>query len=210
MLTSTDKDDGGVSGSNGGNGTTTSGSTIGLCDDNGTKIGSLLESSGLGFSSLTDRRIENHNGLVRRNGVLDLYHLIEKVLLLPVTTRSIDDDDLELFLLELVDTLLCDLDGIGLGQATVVWDLCFDSILLELIEGTGTESIGANQGSLEASGLVPAGELGTSGGFTGTLQTNEHDDIGLALLGVVWLGMRIHELDEFVVDSLRCISINLW
>ena len=202
MFTGTDEDDGGVRGCNGRNGATTSGSTVSLRDDDGTIVGSLLEGSRLGLGSLTDGRIEDHDGLVRRHSLLDLDHLVKEILLLSVTTGGINNDDFELFLFEFVDTFSCDNDGIGLGQTTIVGDLGLGRILLELIEGTGTEGIGANEGSLEASCLVPAGELGTSGGLTSTLETDKHDNVGLALLGLVGGGVGIDELDEFVKDGL--------
>ncbi|THY32035.1 Rrp15p-domain-containing protein [Aureobasidium pullulans] len=202
VFTSTDKDDGCMGSGDSRDGTTTGGSTISLCDDDGTVVGSLLEGSRLSLGGLTDGRIEDHDGLVRRDGLLNLDHLIKKVLLLSVTTRGIDDDDLELLLLELFDTFASDNDGVGLGQTTIVGDLCFGSILLQLVEGTSTEGIGANQGSLEASRLVPAGELGTSSCFTGTLETDEHDDIGFALLGLIRGIVGIDKLDEFIKDGL--------
>lgn len=87
-------------------------------------------------------------------------------------------------------------------MATIVRDLGLGGILLQLVEGTCTESIGTHQTCLESSSLVPSGQLGTCCRLTSTLQTNKHDDIGLALARLEGFGMRVDELDEFIENGL--------
>ena len=176
--------------------------TVCLRDDDGSKIRSLLERLCLRLGLLTYRGVEHHDRLVRLDGLLDIHHLLEQGRLLSMSTGGIDDDDLEALLLKLVNTFAGDLGGVCLGQGTVVGDLGFGGILFQLIKGTGSERVGTNEAGSEASRLVMSGELGTCRRLTGTLQTDEHDDIGLALLGLERLGMGVNELDEFIEDGL--------
>jgi hypothetical protein len=43
-----------------------------------------------------------------------------------------------------------------------------------------------------------SGQFRTCCSFASTLEADEHDDIRLALLGLVWLGMGVNEGDKVV------------
>lgn len=45
-------------------------------------------------------------------------------------------------------------------------------------------------------------ETAANNALTCTLQTNEHEDIRLPLLGLVWLVLGIEQIRKFVEDSL--------
>lgn len=132
----------------------------------------------------------------------DLLHLFEEGSLLLVTTAGVDDDDLIALLLELLHALLGDLDGIGLGVAAVEGDLGLGGVLLELIERTGTEGVGAHEAGLPALPLVVVGQLGDGGGLASTLESYEHDDIGLALDQLVGLLAGINQSTELIEHGL--------
>ena len=119
-----------------------------------------------------------------------------------MATGCIDDDDLKVFLLELFHTLVGQLDRVRFRVATIVRDVGLGGVLLELIKGTGTERVSADHRSLPALALVLDGKLGHRRGLTATLETDKHDDIGLALLGLVRLNAGINKLAELVKDSL--------
>jgi hypothetical protein len=85
---------------------------------------------------------------------------------------------------------------------SIVWYLGLRCVLLELIKRTGAEGIGAYETSFEAASLVPAGEFCAGGCLSGTLETDEHDDVCFAFLGLEGFGVRVDELDEFVEDGL--------
>ena len=79
-----------------------------------------------------------------------------------MSTAGIDYDDLELLLLELLDAIPCDHYGIRLCERSIVRDLCFRSILFQLIERTSSECIGAYKTRFETSRLVPSRKLGAT------------------------------------------------
>ena len=118
--------------------------SIRLGDDDGSEIGSIFESFTLSFGLLSDTRIQHHDGLIGLDGSLDLHHLVEEVLFLPMSTAGVDDDDLELLLFELIDAILGHDDRIRLRQRAVVWDLGLGGILFQLIERAGSKGIRAH------------------------------------------------------------------
>lgn len=61
-----------------------------------------------------------------------------------MSSGSIHNDDFIILLSEKSDTFFSDLYGIGLCAITVEGTLNFSRILLELLEGTGTECIGTH------------------------------------------------------------------
>ena len=201
VLACAEEDDGRVGCGDGGDGASARGGTVRLGEDNGSKVSGLLERAGLRFCGLADGGVQDHDRLVGLHRLLDLHHLVEEVLLLPVPTRRIHNDDLEALLLELVHALLRHRHGVRLRVASKVGDLGARRVLLELVEGTGAEGVGAHEAGLEAARRVPPRELGARGGFAGTLQADEHDDVGLALARLEGLGVRVDELDELVVDG---------
>jgi len=102
-----------------------------------------------------------------------------------VTTRSIDYDNFIFLVLEKVHTLFCDLDRVSLSLMPKEWALDFGCIHLELLEGTGTECISANQTHTPSLLHVVICELCASGGLTRPLKTDKHDNIRAALLELV-------------------------
>ncbi|KAI6747696.1 hypothetical protein HG531_008238 [Fusarium graminearum] len=94
-----------------------------------------------------------------------------------------------------------DFGGISLGEGTIVGNLGLGSVLLQLIKSTGSEGVGTDQTSLEASRLVVSRELCTGRCLSGTLETDKHDDIALALLWSERFGVGIDEFDEFIEDG---------
>ena len=83
-----------------------------------------------------------------------------------------------------------------------IWDFGFCGVLFELVEGAGAEGICADETGFEAPGLVPAGEFGAGCGLSGTLEADEHDDLGFAFAGFEGFGVGVYEFDEFVEDGL--------
>ena len=88
-------------------------------------------------------------------------------------TGSIDDDDIESFLLELCYTLCSDGDGIGFSVGTEVCDLGFCSRLSCLVEGTSTEGVSTDDARFEASFLIIDGEFCAGRSFTVTLNDRQ-------------------------------------
>jgi len=118
--------------------------TIHLCHNYRTKISAIFEGKTLSLSSLTNASVEDEYSHVRLHSFPDLHHLLEKFRFLFMPTRRINNDYVEPLLLELCDTLRCDRDWICFGVGTEVCDLCFGSRLSGLVEGTGTESVSAD------------------------------------------------------------------
>lgn len=117
--------------------------TVELGDDDGTKVGGLLESARLSFGGLscgktgrrlarrqdeqvgdtaerTDGTVQHENAHVGLHSLANLHHLLEELALLTMATRSVDDDDLEALRAELGNTSESDGDGIRLGVAVAM------------------------------------------------------------------------------------------
>ena len=77
VLARADEHDRGVCGGDGGDGATPCSGAVRLGDDDGSEVGRLFECPALCFGLLADARVENHDCLVRLDGVLDLHHLFE-------------------------------------------------------------------------------------------------------------------------------------
>lgn len=75
---------------------------------------------------------------------VDLFHLLEQTALLLVTATRVDDDDLIFLFPELSNAILCDTDRIRLSVTTVERNAQLRRILLQLVEGPGTECICTN------------------------------------------------------------------
>src|SRR4051794_25549257 len=94
--------------------------TVRLGDDDSSKVSRLFECTSLCLCRLTDGCIQYHDSLIRLDYILNLYHFIEQVLLLPVSPRCINNDNLEALFLEFLHTLACDNDWICLCVTAVI------------------------------------------------------------------------------------------
>ena len=161
-------------------------------------------------ASLTYAAIHDENSSVRGNYCSDLLHLLEKRCLLLVSTRGIDDNDLKLLLLEEVDTLFSDLDRVSLLLVAEEGTLDLGGIHLELLESTSSESVCADETYAPALFHVMICEFGTSCCFTRSLQTDEHDNVGLALLELIGLVLALKHhrklLDHSLLDEFAHVQ----
>ena len=89
-------------------------------------------------------------------------------------------------------------DQISFSIATIKWDASFSSILLDLIIGTSTEGICANQGRFPTFFLVIICQFCTRRGLSRTLQTDKHDYVGFSSLRLVGFDTRIDQLNQFL------------
>lgn len=101
---------------------------IKLGDNNLTNLDGLMESLGLRVASLTDASIHNENSGVWLDSLLDLKHLIKEGLLLFVSTRGINNDDLVVFLSEELYTLFGNQNRIGFILVSEEWALDFSCV----------------------------------------------------------------------------------
>lgn len=104
-----------------------------------------------------------------------------------MSSRGVHYDDLVLFLFEDLDAFVCNLDRVGLIGVSVEWASDLGSVLLELVEGACSEGVAADKGGSPASFDVVVGVFCASGGLTGSLETHEHDYLGLASFELVRL-----------------------
>ena len=167
--------------------TTTLSMAIKLGDDDRTNGDSFFEGLGLSETSLSDTTVHDEDTSVWLNLLLNLDHLIEKCGLLSMPTRGINNDNFILILSEVSYTSFSNFNRISLLLVTIEGALNFRGIHLKLSEGTGTEGICADDSNLPPLLHVMIGELGTSRGFTRTLKTDKHDNIGLATLELICL-----------------------
>ena len=73
-------------------------------------------------------------------------------------------------------------------------DARLGGVLLQLVVGSGSEGVGAHQARSPALLHVVVGHLCAGGRLSGTLQTDEHDDVGFALDGREGLDAGVHQL----------------
>ena len=168
-------------------GTSTLGVSVEFGDDHSSDIDGLTEGLGLVERSLTDRSVHHKDDLIgglfvvpaktrierlsekggmraegkgwTHDGSGNLSHLFKERFLLLVTTTRVDDDDLKAVPLELLDSVVGDLDGIGLCVASVEGHLDLGGVLFELIKGSGTERVCAHNARQESLSLVMQGQL---------------------------------------------------
>jgi hypothetical protein len=108
-----------------------------------------------------------------------------------MSSRSVHYNHLHILLAELSDTLLGDAHGVSLRIRAVERNTQFSCILLQLIEGSGAESIGANHGSTPALALVVVGEFSYCCRLTRSLQAHKHNYIRLPFLHHIRLRLRV-------------------
>ncbi|GBE60472.1 branched-chain amino acid aminotransferase 4-amino-4-deoxychorismate lyase, putative [Babesia ovata] len=203
----TDENDWGVGGGYSRQGATATGVPVELGDDHTTDVHRLVESGGLVVTGLTDMAVHDENDVVGFHRLVNEAHFLEQRLLLLVTTGGIDDDDVVLLLLELGHTFSSNPDGIGLAVATEKGNFHLGRILLQLVKGTGTECVRANQRSAPPLALVVVRKLGAGCRFTRTLQADEHDNIRLTLLRRVRLAVAGEHGNELLNHRLEKMSI---
>ena len=82
-----------------------------------------------------------------------------------------------LTLFELLDTLSCDDDRVCLCVGPKEWDLCLCRVLLELVERSGPERVGADETRLESPARVVDSELGARRRLSSPLDTDGHEHV---------------------------------
>lgn len=80
--------------------------------------------------------------------------------------------------------------------------------LLELVKGTSTECVGADQTCAEPSTLVMHCELGARRRLSCSLNTDGHEDVYFALGRFVGFGTRVDQADKFVKYRLDHVSVS--
>ena len=137
------------------------------------------------------------------DGRLDIFQLIHQRLVDVQTTGGIQQQQIVAVLTGMLKGMLCDGDGIALtflinGNAQLRTDH------LQLLNSGRTINVtGAQQRTAAFLFLEPAGQLGDVGGFTGTLQTHEHDDRGRTVGHVHTALASAHQVAQLVVDDLN-------
>lgn len=76
-----------------------------------------------------------------------------------MTTTRVDNDNLHPLLLKLLYAIPGDDDRVRLGVRAEIGDLGLSRVLLQLVEGTRTESVGANETRFEALAGVVGSKL---------------------------------------------------
>mmetsp|Transcript_2630 Transcript_2630/g.8188 ORF Transcript_2630/g.8188 Transcript_2630/m.8188 type:complete len:352 (+) Transcript_2630:767-1822(+) len=188
--------------SHGGEGTTTLGVAVQLRNDDRANGHLLFEGDRLLVSRLTNGRVHDEDDFIRLYGIADLLHLLEERCLLHVAARGVYNDDLVCLLLELGHAFGSDLRRISFGVRAVERYLGFGAVLLQLVEGARTEGVGAHERTLEALALVHVRVFGACGGLAGSLQPDEHDDVGALLLRLVRLLARVEHAAQLVAHRL--------
>ena len=99
--------------------------------------------------------------------------------------------------------MLGNLDGILVAHLGVDRHLHLLAESLQLADGSGTVDVACHEhDALALLSLEVVGEFSAEGGLTGTLQTSDEDDGGLAL-DVDFDGFAAHELCQLLVDNLH-------
>mmetsp|Transcript_45248 Transcript_45248/g.106175 ORF Transcript_45248/g.106175 Transcript_45248/m.106175 type:complete len:260 (+) Transcript_45248:888-1667(+) len=202
MLACSDEDDGRLRGSDCRERTSSLGVAVELRHDHRPHAHRVLERAGLVVRSLTDGGVEHEDHVVRLHRGSDLLHLLEERGLLLVAPGGVDDDDLLALLLEHVHAVLRDLDGVALGVGPVERDAGLGSVLLQLVKRAGAESVSADQARLEVLPVVVQRILGARGGFAAALESDEHDHVGLSLLGLVGRVAGVEHLAQLLEHRL--------
>jgi hypothetical protein len=89
------------------------------------------------------------------------------------------------------------------NEPSVEGDFGFESVLFQLIVRTGTECIGTDQSRFPSALLQVISVLGDGSGFARALQTDKHDDVGLAFLQLIGFDSRIQQLVQTLNDGLK-------
>jgi len=97
-----------------------------------------------------------------------------------VPSRGVNNDYLVLLLPEELDTFLRNLDWVGLPLMSEERTFNFCCVHLELLESTSSEGICADQTYFPVLLHIVEGKLGAGGGFSGTLKSDKHDNVGLS------------------------------
>lgn len=160
VLAETDEEDRRLGGGHSRDGTATFGVAIELGDKDTAVSGSLLESPTLSLCCLTNASIENHDRLVRCDGLADLNHFTKELAFLLVPARRVNNDDFEFGSLEGSNTCRGNRNRVCLGMRTIEGEIDFRSILLELVEGTRPERVRTHEACLEAALVVVICQLG--------------------------------------------------
>lgn len=184
MLAVTYENDGALSSGDCRQCTSALGVAVHFRNDDRSDVDSFSEGLRLHIALLSDRTIHNENYVVWFDCFLNLFHFIEQLRFLSVPSRSINQNNFHSLIPELCDSLLSDGNWICLDVAAIEWYANFGCILLELIKSACTESVCANHRHSPSFLLVVVGHLAACCCFAASLETDEHDDVGLPSFGL--------------------------
>mmetsp|Transcript_18677 Transcript_18677/g.62615 ORF Transcript_18677/g.62615 Transcript_18677/m.62615 type:complete len:503 (+) Transcript_18677:231-1739(+) len=201
VLARADVDDGRLGGCHSGERAAALGVAVQLGDDAGAHGHLLLEGLRLVVRRLANGRVHHKDHVVGLRGRRDLLHLLEERPLLPVPPRGVHDDDLVALFLEFAHPVARDHRRVGLRVRAVEGDLGLGGVLLELVEGPGSEGVRAHEAGLPALALVHVGVLGAGGRLARTLEAHKHDHVGALLLGLVGLHSGVQHAAELLHDG---------
>ena len=119
-----------------------------------------------------------------------------------MSPRSINNNDLHSFLLELGHSLLSNCHRVSLDVTSIERNPDFSSILLQLIEGTSSEGICTDHAHSPSFLLVVVGHFTASGGLSASLQPDKHDDIDFSPLGLKWFFVNLKQRCQFLNNCL--------
>src|SRR5690606_35635843 len=185
---------------------TTAGVAVELGEDDTDEVDALEEGLRGGDGVLADHRVEDEEGLVRLDGVLDRGGLSHHLGVDAEAAGGVDDDDGVDLVLRLREAGAGDGDRVadavaGLGRPhRHPGPLPHD---LELGDGVGPLEVRGDEERGVALVLEPVGELAGERRLTGALEAGEHDDRRRALGEVEVTGLAAEDLDELGVDDLH-------
>lgn len=124
------------------------------------------------------RGVQDQEYLVRLDTFRHLPKLVDEVLAQAVPTRRVHDHDITL-VLECLHTFDGHLDGV-INVLHVDWDIYLFGQLTQLLTRRGTIRVRTDEPDTVSLPLEVSGQFRGRGGFTHTVQSDEHDDVHVA------------------------------
>src|SRR3989442_11512114 len=134
-----------------------------------------MKRSGLGNRLLSNRRVDRQHDLLRLHGRSNPLHLVHQVPLIPVSSGSIDNDQVGLLLPVVFETMLRYVLGLLGARLAVDRNLHFGRQLLQLLQRARTVSISSNNTHSKTPFLEEPCELHRASRLTSALDPNEHE-----------------------------------
>lgn len=184
--------------------------SIKLGNNDWTDFDSLLKSLCLWVASLANGAIHDKNARVWLNGGLHLNHLVKESRLLSVTTRSVDNDNLVVVLVEISYASFSDLHRVCLLLVTVKGTLNLGCIHLKLCKSASPESVSAHNTDSPSLFHVVICKFGASGSFSSTLQTNKHDYIWFGPLKFIRFVFAVQHWRQLIYHRRLDNLTKLW